>query len=178
MTHQRLSELSGVGVAAISAIEAARSSPSLTNVLYVVDALGLTIDEAIEGAMANLGRVTVNRANSDDDEAVRALSAGLDSPAMEARLCTLEDGTEMSVPAQVNAFPTFCMVLSGSVKITRRGAEPVQLETGDAYHARPGQVTSWSGSTTEPAQVLVVADCSETRIDTEFDSRSKGAMPK
>lgn len=155
LTLRRLSELSEVSVASLRALEAARSSPSLISVLNVADALGLTIDEAIQGALTTGKRVVVTRAASGPDI---ELTQGLNDPALEARIITLNPGELLTVPANLRDAPSLCVVLEGVLIASRNKSKREKLVRGDAYHARPDLIMSWANAGANAVRLLFVAD--------------------
>ena len=149
LTMRALAGRSGVGVATIRALEAGRSSPSLNTVLAVVEALGTTIDRAIDAARSETGRVAVSRGEGP-------LSDGLADPAMAGVMLTLPERSVRPVPADGARAASMCMVVAGSVIAALRTGERVRLEVGDTYHAQPGAVQGWANSGDGTARLLCV----------------------
>ncbi len=164
LSLRNLSDLSGVSVASISALESARSSPSLVTVLGVVDALGLTIDQAIEESSSETRRVVVRRAADLGAWQPAELRRGLGDAALEVQLVTLDPGALLSAPPNLVDAPSLCFVLDGPVITSLSDAARVTLKSGDAYHAQPGKVTSWANAGSKLSRILCVADRTAIRL--------------
>lgn len=158
LTLQILSERAEVGVASIRALEAGRTSPSLTTVLRVVGALGLTIDRVVAEAMATDARVVVTRAAKLHGQAGQSLSEGLEDATLNARRVELAPGGLYKLPSSLSEAPSFCMVINGTLVAATGKADRVRLSAGDSYLARPGEVQAWANTGTEPAHLICVSD--------------------
>lgn len=149
LTMRMLAERSGVGVTTIRALESGRSSPGLSTVLALVDALGTTIDRAIEAARSGTDGVVVSRGEG-------SLSEGMPEPAMAGLVLTLSERSVRPIPAEGARSASMCMVLQGSVIAALGTGERVRLEAGDTYHAQPGAVQGWASSGGGAAKLLCV----------------------
>lgn len=155
LTLRRLSEASGVSVAAIRALEAGQSNPGLPTVIAVVEALGTTIDRAIAAVRAARGRAVVTRGGGGGR---RALSDGLADPVLRAEALALAVKTMGPAPAEAAHHATLCMVVQGALTVTTAEGARVRLDAGDTYHAEPGFVQGWANAGTRPVRVISVAD--------------------
>ncbi|SEP16929.1 Helix-turn-helix domain-containing protein [Salinihabitans flavidus] len=159
LTLRGLSERAEVGVASIRALEAGRSSPSLTTVLRVVGALGVTIDRAVAEATTAGAQVTVTRRSegpySPDGQ---RLSDGLEDAKLDARRVEVAPGALYKLPDALSNVPSFCMVIDGTLAVARASADRVPLDAGDSYLAQPGEVQAWANTGTASAHLIYVAD--------------------
>lgn len=158
LTLRSLSERAEVGVASIRALEAGRSSPSLTVVLRVVDALGMTIDQVAAEAMTAGARVVVTRATNSHGPAGQWLSEGLEDATLDAHRMELAPGARYKPQGSLSDAPSLCMVIDGMLIATTGKADRVRLSAGDIYLAQPGEVQSWSNTGTDPTHLICVAD--------------------
>ncbi len=158
LTLRLLSERAEVSVASIRAMEAGRTSPSLTTVLRVVSALGVTIDRAVSEAMAANARVVVTRATDRHGPMGQPLSEGLEDATLDARWVELAAGTLCALPAVLSDTPSFCMVIDGTLVATTGKSDRVRLSTGDSYLAQAGEVQAWANTGTGPTHLICVAD--------------------
>jgi len=163
LSMRHLSKLSGVSIASISAMETARSSPSLTSVLNVVQALGLSIDQAIEEALRSKERAVVSRAETGSGDQSRHLPGQLVDAKLDAQLVTLVPGEMLSVPNDIGGGPSLCMVVDGVVITSLDGARRIKLDNGDAYHAQTGKVSAWANGGTATSRILCVTDRTAAR---------------
>lgn len=132
---RRLSEVSGVSVAAIRKVELGESNPGLLTILALLEALDKPVDRLI-GEIAERERsIHLVRAGDCGRAAGGAktvpLSAGLGRAAMAGRHVRLEAGETLSA---AGGRPMFGYVLDGTVRV-----DPVEgaVETcgeGDAFH--------------------------------------------
>lgn len=158
-TMRRLAEASGVSVAAIRALEAGGTNPSLPTVILVVEALGTTIDRALSAVRAARGRVVVTRAGTG--RCGQPLSAGLAEAVLQAATILLAPKATGPVPPPLERHAAMCMVLDGTLAVTTAEGDRIVLETGDSYHAEPRVVQGWANAGHRPVRLLCAAD---TRI--------------
>lgn len=161
---RRLSELSGVSVAAIRTLEGGQSNPSLGTVVAVVEALGVMLDHVIEAARSNRSNVTVTPATDGD----AYLSDGFAEAALSAHIVTLPVKSMHPNSDGAAKHPSLGVVIKGAVLAAvdttgasggaNRGGTRVRLEAGDNYHAQPGSVQSLANAGGRDARVLVVLD--------------------
>ncbi len=169
-TMRRLAEASGVSVAAIRALEAGGTNPSLPTVILVVEALGTTIDRALSAVRAARGRVVVTRAGTG--RSGRPLSAGLVEAVLQAETILLAARAAGPVPPLLARHAAMCMVLDGTLAVTTAEGDRIVLESGDSYHAEPRIVQHWANAGDRPVRLLCAAD---TRITAP--SQGKEATP-
>ena len=158
LTLRLLSDRAEISVASIRAMEAGRTSPSLTTVLRVVSALGLTIDRVVAEALTKGARVVVTRASSAHGPSGHPLSEGLEDATLEARQMEIAPRALQKVPTSLSDAPSFCMVIDGTLVVAKGKAERVRLEAGDSYLARAGEVQTWANTGAESAHLICVAD--------------------
>ncbi len=155
MTLRTLSERSGVSIGAIRALEAGQSNPSLVTVVAIVDALGVSLDRMMAALRPDRSDVAVvTRAGSGETE----LSRGLGGAVLSARFVDLPENSAGAVLAGNSRHPAFGMVLDGSVTSRLSDGRTLRLDSGDAWHARPGQVVAWAASGEGAARLLHVTD--------------------
>jgi transcriptional regulator with XRE-family HTH domain len=155
LTLRGLAERSGISAGAIRAMESGGSNPSLTTVMAVVEALGLSVDALIEAVSASSPRVAVvTRAAAGDKD----LSEGLAGNALSARIVDLPAKALRPAAEVAVDRPSFGMVTAGEVLATTATGERVRLDTGDAYHAQPAQVQTLAGGRNGPARLIQVVD--------------------
>lgn len=168
ISRRRLSERSGVSVAAIRALESGQSNPSLGTVVPVFEALGIMLDTVIEAARSARNPVIVTRAA--DGEA--NLAVGFADAALAAHIVTLPVKSMRPASESAGLHPSLGVVVEGTVIATVEVGEGpavsasasgrVRLETGDNYHAQPGVVQSLANAGGRDARVLVVLDTRRT----------------
>lgn len=145
----QLAEIAGLSERAVRELEAGRTNPSLTTVVSIVNALGVSLDEVVVAARrdpAASHTPAAAPAQGDID-----LSAQLPRPRMQARLVrlgSLELGTGGPSAAM------FAHVLGGAVQVNIDG-EAATLRPGDSLHAQAGVLRAWRASA-EGCQMLLV----------------------
>ena len=164
LTLRHLSELSSVSTAALRSLEGGKASPSLISVLNVVDALGLTIDEAIDGALRVGQRVLVTRQGTEAGE-----DPAISEFALSVRIVSLDPGELLSLPPSLRAAPSLGVLLEGAVIVSQEGAHRVRLFREDAYHAKPGSVAAWANAGDDVARLLCVTDTRQVGKSTESE---------
>lgn len=159
ITLQRLSETSGVSIAAIRSLETGGSNPSLPTVIRVVEALGTTIDRALAAVRAARGRVVVTRAK--DLGGPRLLSDGIAEAILHGETHVLPVKSVAPLPAAMARHASLCLVIDGKLLVSTDAGERVRLSAGDTYHAEPQAVRGWANAGSRPVRLLCIAD---TRI--------------
>jgi transcriptional regulator with XRE-family HTH domain len=132
---KKLSEMSGVSVAAIRKAELGESNPSLLTVLALVEALDESVDRLI-GLAVNAGdQIRLTRAADQDDlHAEILLSDGLSSRKMTGRRVTLDAGEALSVTDPRQPAPLLGYVLDGTIVVARANGGSDVCARGDAFH--------------------------------------------
>lgn len=161
ITLQKLSEASGVSIAAIRALETGASNPSLPTVIQVVEALGTTIDRALAAVRAARGRVAVTRGFTASAKGSQHLSDGIAEAILQGETHVLPLKTVSPLPEAMQRHAALCLVVDGTLLVSTAEGERVRLGPGDSYHAEPQAVRGWANAGTGPVRLLCVAD---TRI--------------
>ena len=167
LTLRKLAELSGVSVASIRALEAGRSSPSLTTVMSVVGALGTSIDKVIANIDIGENRVVVTRAAEQVDTEGYNLSEGLIDAALRGKILAVAPGTQNQVPDEIANAPSLCMVIGGVVVVTLEDSDRIKLLPGDTYHAQAGKVQAWVNPGKKPTHLICVTDNTRRRSNSK-----------
>ena len=133
---KRLSEVSGVSVAAIRKVELGESNPGLLTILALLEALDKPVDRLI-GEIAERDR-SIHLVRAGDRERAAAdgaktvpLSAGLGRAAMAGRHVRLEAGETLSA---AGSRPMFGYVLDGTVQVDPVEGSAETCGKGDAFH--------------------------------------------
>lgn len=132
---KRLSEVSGISVAAIRKVELGESNPGLLTVLALLEALDKPVDRLIgeiverERSIHPMRAADRERASADGAATV-PLSAGLGKAAMAARHVRLEAGESLAMTDR----PTFGYVLDGTVRVAPADGPAESCDAGDAFH--------------------------------------------
>ncbi len=133
---KRLSEASGVSVAAIRKVELGESNPGLLTILALLEALDKPVDRLI-GEIAERDR-SIHLVRAGDRERPAAggaktvpLSAGLGRAAMAGRHVRLEAGETLSA---AGGRPMFGYVLDGTVRVEPAEGAAEACGEGDAFH--------------------------------------------
>ena len=145
----QLAEAAGLSERAVRELEAGRTNPSLTTVVGIVDALGVSLDEVVAAARSDPAASHTPAAailQGDVD-----LSAQLPRPRMQARLVRLGS---LEIGRDAPSAAVFAHVLAGAVHVNIDG-EDATLRPGDSLHAQAGVPRTWRASA-EGGQVLMV----------------------
>lgn len=166
-TVGQLAAAAGLSERAVRELEGGRTNPSLTTVVSLVDALGVTVDEVVTAARRDLPIASYtpagNGANAEVD-----LSARLQGSRMNARLVRL-GAEDQPLPAG----PVFGHVLAGKVEVGLDGEETT-LGKGDSFHAQAGVLQSWRAPSSA-GLLLVVSTAQPGETDTTARSEPAGA---
>lgn len=152
LTLRALSDLSGLSVAAIRALEAGDVNPSLGTVLAVVDVLGVDLDQMVEAARDRRANAVVLRA----DEAASDHGA-LRGAALAVAFEEVPAGS-LAPPGEAARHPSLGVVVGGTVIAALGGGARRKLAAGDTYHAQPGILQGLAAVEARAAQVLHVTD--------------------
>ena len=133
---KRLSEISGVSVAAIRKVELGESNPGLLTVLALLEALDKPVDRLIGEIVERERSIHLVRADARGRAVAGGaktvpLSAGLGRAAMAGRYVRLDAGETLAVP---DRRPIFGYVLDGTVRFDRAGGAAETCGEGDAFH--------------------------------------------
>ncbi len=132
---KKLSEMSGVSVAAIRKAELGESNPSLLTVLALVEALDESVDRLIDLVVNAGAQVRLTRAADQDDALTDvSLSDGLSDRKIAGRRVTLAAGETLSMNDPGQSAPLLGYVLDGTVVVARRDGELSICGRGDAFH--------------------------------------------
>jgi len=159
---RRLSERSGLSVAAIRKIEAGQADPRLSSVLLLAEALGESIDRLVENIRDVRSAVQVTRsvnAGTPTSEALeRDLTKNLIDPRMEAKLISVRPGERLRVDESEPARAAFCYLLDGEIVVAFSDGEEQSLATADALHVVEPAPVEWRNETAQVARFLYLAD--------------------
>lgn len=138
-TLGQLAEAAGLSERAVRELEAGRTNPSLTTVVGIADALGVTLDELVTAARRNVPAADFTPA-STAGAATAMLTRELPDPRMRARLVRLDSasGDAPGIPSTA----VFGHVLDGTVMVSLDGKETT-LGRNDSFHAQAGVLGSW-----------------------------------
>lgn len=138
-TLAQLAEFAGLSERAVRELEAGRTNPSLTTVVSIADALGVSLDELVIAARRNVPAADFTPVSAAGDAATM-LTRELPSPRMRARLVRLD-----SEPGDAPVIPSAAMfghVLGGAVMVSLDGEETT-LNRDDSFHAQAGVLSGW-----------------------------------
>lgn len=136
-TLAQVAEAAGLSERAVRELEAGRTNPSLTTVVGIAEALGVSLDELVAAARRNLPPADFTPAPAKG-EAV--LTRQLPNPRMRARLVNLHDKPEAH--SDLPAGPVFGHVLDGAIRVALDGQE-TGLNRNDSFHAQAGVLGAW-----------------------------------
>lgn len=157
-TLAQLAEAAGLSERAVRELEAGRTNPSLTTVVGIADALGVSLDELVSAARRNLPPADFTPAPATG-EAV--LTRQLPNPRMRARLVNLHDKTEADSDLPVAA--VFGHVLDGAIRVALDGQETA-LNRNDSFHAQAGVLRGWHGGARGGRLLVVEAVAAEPSV--------------
>lgn len=166
-TVGQLAAAAGLSERAVRELEGGRTNPSLTTVVSLVDALGVTVDEVVTAARRDLPIASYTPAGNGAYAEVD-LSARLQGSRMNARLVRL-GAEDQPLPAG----PVFGHVLAGKVEVGLDGEETT-LGKGDSFHAQAGVLQSWRAPSSA-GLLLVVSTAQPGETDTTARSEPAGA---
>jgi transcriptional regulator with XRE-family HTH domain len=159
LTIEQVAGATGLTKGFISQLERDTTTPSLSSLARICDALGVRMGDVFHGTSPELVRLI----RRDERRAVDwNPNHFLLSPPQESRLQAIESHIPPAGGAgdEAYSFPgdvEFVYVLSGSLEL-RVGDEPYRLEAGDALTYPLREPHTWSNpSNDEPAVVLWVA---------------------
>ena len=137
---KRLSDVSGISVAAIRKVELGESNPGLLTILALLEALDKPVDRLIgeiverERSIHLVRAADLERAAADgaaaDGAATVPLSAGLGKAAMAGRHVRLKAGETLAMTDR----PMFGYVLDGTVRVAPADGPAESCDAGDAFH--------------------------------------------
>ena len=132
---KRLSEASGISVAAIRKVELGESNPGLLTVLALLEALDKPVDRLIGEIVERERSIHLVRAGdreraSAEGAASVPLSAGLGKAAMAGRHVRLEAGEPLAMTDR----PIFGYVLDGTVRVAPADGAAEGCDAGDSFH--------------------------------------------
>lgn len=155
---KKLSEVSGVSVAAIRKAELGESNPSLLTVLALVEALDESVDRLI-GMVLNAGEQVrlVRAADHDGAGTDISLSEGISRRRMAGRKVALAAGESLSVAGAAQPSPMLGYVLEGGIVLTRADGESDVCGRGDAFHVLDPTSDTILGDTNGARLVVVEA---------------------
>lgn len=134
-TLAELAEAAGLSKRAVREFEAGRTNPSLTTVVGIADALGVSLDELVAAARRDLPTADFTPASATGGA---ALTRQLPDPRMRARLVDLHAGADCDLPTG----PVFGHVLDGAIRVAFDGQETA-LNRNDSFHAQAGVLGAW-----------------------------------
>ena len=135
LSQAQLAENAGLTIRPLRELEAGRSSPSLSTILAIAEALSVSLDELVAAARARptlYGLLPAKDVGKNDNELV----AGFEQPRLKVRIADVSSSDAVGLPSG----STFAHVLEGTMTATLDG-EQVNLAHGDSLHSRPGVLT-------------------------------------
>lgn len=155
---KKLSETSGISVAAIRKAELGESNPSLLTVLALVEALDESVDRLI-GLVLNAGeQVRLTRAADHDGASPEIpLSEGLSLRKMAGRRVSLAAGETLPAADAAQPAPLLGYVLEGTIVLSRADGGEDICARGDAFHVIDPTVDTIRGDNNGARLVVVEA---------------------
>ena len=139
-TQAQLADTAGLSERAVRELETGRTNPSLTTVVGIAGALGVTLDEIVTAARRNVPAADHTQAQASGEASI-ALTRELPNPRMRARLIDFDGAHKPDLPSSA----MFGHVLAGAVHVTLDGEESA-LRSGDSFHAQAGVLRGWHGA--------------------------------
>jgi transcriptional regulator with XRE-family HTH domain len=152
-TLAQLAENAGLSERAVRDLEAGRTNPSLTTVVSIADALGVTLDELVTAARRNVPAADFAPALAAS-EAATVLTRQLPNPRMRA--CLIQLDAKSAAAPDIPSAAVFGHVLSGAVAVTLDGEETT-LRQYDSFHAQAGVLGGWRAGTSGGRLLVVEA---------------------
>jgi transcriptional regulator with XRE-family HTH domain len=158
----RLSKNADISVAAIQKIEAGTSNPSLVTIVAIIDALGASVDKLISEVRQLDDGVTVVR-NVLQTKAGTSMSLLSDRTdrRMDCRVMALS--SRQKPEDIVTGKPLFGYVLDGGLRLSLSNGEPIELGTGDAFHAAADTCPDWSNPLSRRSVILCINDVDDPK---------------
>lgn len=153
-TLAQLAEAAGLSERAVRELEAGRTNPSLTTVVGIAEALGVSLDELVAAARRSLPPADFTPAPAMGGA---VLTRQLPNPRMRARLVDLRDTAGGS---DLPAGPVFGHVLDGAIRVALDGQE-TGLNRNDSFHAQAGVLGGWQAGARGGRLLVVEAVASD-----------------
>lgn len=159
LTLQELAEKSGVSATAISAIERNVSSPTVTT----LSAIGQAIGESLSSL---LGENEISYVLTRSDKRVRlaseihnvdflSLASGIPGQRFQPMLSVLKPGTTSGEDYFTNRGDEFFLALKGTLDVDLNG-ETVRIEEGDSLYLRGNTPYRWRNPSDRETHLLIV----------------------
>ncbi len=160
LSLRALAELSGLSVNAVSLIERGQSSPTVSTLHRLADALGVRIIDLFaprEEAKVVFVRAGERGRTETPGVLVESLAAGLAGQRLQPFLVTLEPGAGSGSEPITHGGQEFVLGLSGRADYTVDGQVHAVGE-GDALLFEASLPHSWCNVTWEPARLLLILE--------------------
>ena len=155
LTLQELAERTTLSVGFLSQVERNQATPSLSSVINIVQALGLSVDDLVR-APAGAGNVTRARDRDEfhidgSDVTYARLSASFEDHRFNAVEVNLPPGYEAE--SLIHDGEEFIYVLEGEISMSLDGVEH-HLGPGDTIHFPSSIRHRWHNCTKRPARLI------------------------
>ena len=145
LSLRRLSEESGVSVAAIQSLEAGGGNPGLLTVLSIAEVLGEPVDRLVaDSQRAARPRTLVRGKLPRRLPAPLALGDALDRPRMRCVVVPIPAGAALAASDRPHEVPLFAYVIEGTVEIGHPDGRTNRLRAGDAVHVADDAPVNWT----------------------------------
>lgn len=159
LTQRALADACGLSANAIGLIERGESSPSVSTLHRLAQALGVSLPELFSAADPEQTAVLVKkdqRARVERDKILMEnLGGALADQCMEPYLATLQPGAGTGAEPVVHLGEGFVLCLDGEVDYEVTG-HTYRLEAGDSLMFQAHQPHCWRNAGQQPATVLLV----------------------
>lgn len=155
LTLQELADMTSLSVGFLSQVERNQATPSLSSVINIVQALGLSVNDLVR---APAGQGNVTRANErglfhieGSDVSYARLSANFEDQKFNAVEVVLPPGCQAE--SLVHDGEEFIYVLEGNISMSLDGVEH-ELGPGDTIHFPSSIRHRWHNASNKPARLI------------------------
>ena len=158
LSMRALAEASGLSTNAISKIERGETSPTVSTLRRLANALDIPII-AFFREDTDENTIFVKRSHWSSSQVMGAvietLSGGLPDQHLEPLMVTMEPGAGNTTDTYTHSGEEFVLCLEGEIEY-RVGDRLYQMETGDGLLFEPDQPHCFRNNTQSPAKLLIV----------------------
>jgi transcriptional regulator with XRE-family HTH domain len=156
LSLRRLSEESGVSVAAIQSLEAGGGNPGLLTVLSIAEALGEPVDRLVADSQRSARPRTLVRGKLPRRLPVPlVLGDALDRPRMRSVVMPIPAGGALAASDRPHEVPLFAYVIEGTVEIRHPDGRTDRLRAGDAIHVADAAPANWTNPQSSRRSVVL-----------------------
>ncbi len=159
LSLRRLSEESGVSVAAIQSLEAGTGNPGLLTVLSIAEVLGEPVDRLVADSRRGARpRTLVRGVLPRRLPPALPLAEGLERQRMRSVALLVPPGGAVAAADRPADVPLFAYVIEGTVDVRQADGRTDRLRAGDAIHVAGPAPADWTNPQARRAVVLCLTE--------------------